>query len=102
TQAVAYGTLAITNNNQSGELHDTAALNGLGNPVQVNDLFNELGSFIVCLIVSHFFSSLLLELEAALAGAFSQGCNTAVEHIAAAVEHDLFDALCLGTLGHNQ
>ena len=57
-QAVANGTLAVTDNHQGGELHDTAALHGLADTVQVNDLFNELGCFIVrSLIVSHFFSS---------------------------------------------
>ena len=55
-QAVTHGALAVAHDDQSGELHNTAAPNGLGYPVQVNDLLNELGGVVfTCLIVSHFF-----------------------------------------------
>ena len=39
-QAVANGALAVADNNQRGELHDTAALDGLGNTVERNDLLD--------------------------------------------------------------
>ena len=60
-EAVANGALAVADNNQSGELHDTAALDGLGNAVQVNDLFDHFRAivFLGCAIsiVSHCSSS---------------------------------------------
>ena len=60
-EAVAHGALAVADNNQSGELHDTAALDGLGNAVQVNDLFDHFRAivFLGCAIsiVSHCSSS---------------------------------------------
>src|SRR3954452_997535 len=43
--------------------------------------------------------SVLLESEAALAGAVRQGRHAAVVEIAAAIEHDPIDALVLGPLG---
>ena len=58
-QAVAHGALAVADHYQGGELHDTAALNGLANPVQVDDFLNELGLIAGSTIVSHFFSSSL-------------------------------------------
>ena len=42
THAKAYDTVAVTNNNQCGKLHDTSALNGLGYTVYSYDFLVEL------------------------------------------------------------
>src|SRR5699024_6782423 len=49
---------------------------------------------------SDLFFLLRLELQAAFAGALGQLSHAAMENIAAAVKHDLFNALGLGALGH--
>ena len=45
SQAVADGALAVAHNDQSGELHDAAALDGLGHAVQRDELLHELAGF---------------------------------------------------------
>src|SRR5699024_12023367 len=49
---------------------------------------------------SDLFFLLRLELQAAFAGALGQLSHAAMENIAAAVKHDLFNALGLGALSH--
>ena len=45
TQAIADLALTVTDNHQCGKLHDTAALDGLGNTVEVDDFFNKFVGF---------------------------------------------------------
>ena len=55
-QAIANGTLAIADDNQRAELHHAAALDGLGNTVEVHNLFDKLRRLVGALsisIVSH-------------------------------------------------
>src|SRR5699024_10920461 len=59
-QAIANGTLAIADDNQRAELHHAAALDGLGNTVEVHNLFDKLRRLVGGLsisIVSHSSSS---------------------------------------------
>ena len=100
--AEADGTLAVAYNNQRGELHHAAALNGLGYTVERYDV---LGVLVLTLIVSVKSEPLFyllpdLELQAALAGAICQLLHAAVVHIAAAVEYDVLNALSLAALSN--
>ena len=101
-KGIAHGALAVAHDDQSGKLHDAAALHGLADPVQVDNLLNEFrGVVLIRLVVSHFSSS-SLELQAAFAGALSQGGHTAVIDITAAVEDHGGDALLLSLSGQSQ
>ena len=63
-ETVSDAALAVANDDQSGELHNAAALNGLGNAVQGNDFFGEFLGFLVAvaaipsvIVICHFVSS---------------------------------------------
>ena len=87
-QAEAHGAVAVADNDQCGELEDTAALHGLADAVDGDN--RALSVPVVDASISgQSISSLSLELEAALAGAFGQLFDAAVVDIAAAVKNDL-------------
>ena len=55
-QAIAHGALAVADDDESGELHNAAALDRLGNTVQVDDALNHLRSIVLFgrSVISHF------------------------------------------------
>ena len=63
--AVTDVALAVANNDQGSELHNAAALNGLGNAVEGNDFFGEFLGLIAAaaaivpsvIVICHFVSS---------------------------------------------
>ena len=68
--------LLVADDDQSGELHHTAALDGLGDTVQGNDFFHVLAGF--SFKSRHFRFLLPLKFQAGLTGALCQGLHTAV------------------------
>ena len=94
--------LAVADNNQSGELHNTAALDGFGNTVQINNLLDKLGSvvFLRCSVsVLPLFILTPIRIPGLPSRAPTQQlCHTTMIDITTAVEHDSVDALVFGAL----
>ena len=98
-QTEAHAALLVAHDHEGGELEDTAALDGLADAVQRNELLGELAGF--SFKSSHVRFLLPLKFQAALAGALGQRSDAAVVDVAAAVEDHGGDAGGLGALGHH-
>src|SRR5690606_38917381 len=89
--------VAVADDHHRAEAEAPAALDDLGDAVDLDDLLFqvELGRIDPC----HAFSSLSLQVEAALAGALGERADPPVVLISAPIEHHGADARGLGALG---
>src|ERR1700736_1619181 len=106
--------LLVADNDERREAEPAAALDHLGDAVDVHELVDELAVALFPLALArvppfpsfqcHWLFSLccvhVLEVQAALARRIGQRLDAAVEEIASAVEHHVLDALCDRALGH--
>ena len=103
--AEADAALLVADDDERGEAEAPAALHHLGDAVDMDELVDELAvalfavalacsrCHVACSIVAGLSSS-SLELQSAFARGIGQRLDAAVIEIAAAVEHDVLDALC--------